>query len=176
MKILKKILYLEPLIIILRYIKTLTAKEIIFTGGIPLSLCVIMLIRAKPGLPLFEFDIISISSILIGFSSSILIMLFTIGGKTTSLLKEAKSTKKDLSLFDALVYRFAYITINLILLIIVDVFAKSFSFSACIYYVIYTVFILLNSLLTLMNNITNAIFCLIGKKDENTQDTKEQTK
>lgn len=65
-------------------------------------------------------------------------MLFTMGGKTTSSLRNAKlhRNKKDknkeaMSLFKALVYKFAFVTIILIILIIIEIVGRSFSFDTC---------------------------------------------
>ena len=98
MKFIKKILYLEPLIIVIRFLGTLTLKSIIFTFIVPLLICIGLLIRVVCGLSLnISFDIISVCAILIGFCASILIMLFTIGGKVSSTLKATQlSNKKHL--------------------------------------------------------------------------------
>ena len=156
MKFLKKILYLEPLIIVLRYLKTLTLKSVIFTIITPIIVCVILGVQSLRGYVLLKIDLISICSILIGFSSS------------TSSLRNAKlhrnkkdKNKEDMSLFEALVYKFAFITIILIILIIIEIVGRSFSFDTCIIYVLITLFLLLNALLILMESITNTIFFLI---------------
>lgn len=174
MKFLKKLLYLEPLIIVLRYLKTLTLKSAIFTIITPIIVCVILGVQSLHGYVLLKIDLISICSILIGFSSSILIMLFTMGGKTTSSLRNAKlhRNKEDMSLFEALVYKFAFITIILIILIIMEIVGRSFSFDTCIIYVLITLFLLLNALLILMESITNTIFCLI--KNNSSANDKDQ--
>lgn len=179
MKFLKKLLYLEPLIIVLRYLKTLTLKSVIFTIITPIIVCVILGVQSLRGYVLLKIDLISICSILIGFSSSILIMLFTMGGKTTSSLRNAKlhrnkkdKNKEDMSLFEALVYKFAFITIILIILIIIEIVGRSFSFDTCIIYVLITLFLLLNALLILMESITNTIFCLI--KNNSSANDKDQ--
>lgn len=176
MKFLKKILYLEPLIIVLRYLKTLTLKSIIFTIITPIIVCVILGVQSLRGYVLLKIDLISICSILIGFSSSILIMIFTMGGKITSSLRTIKLSKKDMSLYEALVYKFAFITISLIVLIIIEIISRSFSFDMSTIYMLITIFLLLNALLTLMESVTNTIFCLIKSNSGSDRDQADKSK
>lgn len=69
-------------------------------------------------------------------------------------------------------YKFAFITIILIILIIIEIVGRSFSFDTCIIYVLITLFLLLNALLILMESITNTIFCLI--KNNSSANDKDQ--
>lgn len=167
MKIIKKVIHalisFEPLIVWLRYFKTVKSYNLVTNTGVPLVTCILLWIFRSEEIVSVEFDTFSISAILVGFCSSILIMLFTIEGKNIEKLKQTalNDNKKSLSLHEALIYKFAFIVINLLVMIFVGILAFYIGFKSCHVYILYTLFILLNTIFTLIEALTNVIFCLI---------------
>lgn len=156
----KKIISCEPLIVWLRYFKTVTLRTLIVNILIPFTTCVLLFFFSKESLSKTDFEVFGISSILVGFCASILIMLFTIEGKNISALKELKLKDSKLSLHQALIYKFSFITINLLILILVSLLATFLCFEASIWYKLYLIFILMNTVFTLIEALTNVIFVL----------------
>lgn len=167
MRIIKKVIHalisFEPLIVWLRYFKTVKSYNLVTNAGLPLVTCILLWIFRLEEIVRVRFDIFSISAILVGFCSSILIMLFTIEGKNIEKLKQTALSdgEKNLSLHAALIYKFAFIVINLLVMIFVGVLAFYIGFESCHIYILYTIFILLNTIFTLIEALTNVIFCLI---------------
>ena len=167
MKIIKKVIHVlisfEPLIVWLRYFKTVKSYNLVTNTGVPLVTCILLWIFRPEEIVSVGFDTFSISAILVGFCSSILIMLFTIEGKNIEKLKQTalNDNKKSLSLYEALIYKFAFIVINLLVMIFVGILAFYIGFESCHIYILYTLFILLNTIFTLIEALTNVIFCLI---------------
>lgn len=172
MKIIKKLISFEPLIIWLRYFLTVNVKSVIANFIIPLGVCAVLGIWCNKTIVDAEFDIFTISSILLGFCSSILIMLFTVESNNVEKLKEhklnkSKSSSREINLYQALIYKFAFITINLVVLIFIGVLARFINFENCLFYKLYVIFILQNTIFTLIEALTNVIFSFINaKKDE----------
>ena len=167
MKIVKNVIHalisFEPLIVWLRYFKTVKSYNLVTNTGFPLVTCILLWIFRLEEIVCVRFDIFSISAILVGFCSSILIMLFTIEGKNIDKLKQTALNygEKSLSLHEALIYKFAFIVINLLVMIFVGILAFYIGFESCHIYILYTIFILLNTIFTLIEALTNVIFCLI---------------
>ena len=126
MKFLKKIISFEPLIIWFRYFLTIKWNNVLFNFGVPIISSILLgVFRRDFIIEQVEFDIFSISSILVGFCSSILIMLFTLDGESVSKLKETKLQGKNISLHQALIYKFSFIVINLLFLILIGIIAEA---------------------------------------------------
>ena len=167
LKLLKKFISFEPLIIWLRYFLTVKLHNIITNFVLPIGFDVVLISVYKESLELIQFDVFSISSILVGFCSSILIMLFTIDGPNVNRLKETPLSNNDkVSIHQALIYKFSFIVINLLVLILVGIIAVFLDFTNNAYYKIYLVIILLNTIFTLIEALTNVTFCLIVKKKD----------
>ena len=164
MKILKKIFSFEPIIIWIRYFLTVTSKSIISNFVIPLIICILLGIFRHEVIIENNFDIFTIGSILIGFCSSILIMLFSIDGENITKLKQTQLLNKKISLYQALVYKFAFITINLVVLIFIGILGRFAGFDNFLFFKLYIIFIFLNSTFILLEALTNVIFCLISNK------------
>ena len=162
MKLFKKIISFEPLIIWLRYFLTLKIQNILINFLTPIGLCITLFFTSKETIIKADFDVFSISSILVGFCSSILIMLFTIDGINIKKLKETKLSNVSISIHQALIYKFSFIVINLLVLIIVALIALFVGFDNNIFYKLYALLILTNTILTLLEALTNTTFCLIG--------------
>ena len=164
MKFIKKIISFEPLIIWFRYFLTVNIKSLIANFLIPLAVCIILGHCCKAPIENADFDIFTISSILLGFCSSILIMLFTVESKNVDKLKRSNLNNRKINLYQALIYKFAFITINLVILIFVGVLARFINFEDCLYYKLYVIFILQNTIFTLIEALTNVIFSFINAK------------
>lgn len=166
----KKIISFEPLIIWVRYFLTVNIKSLIANFIIPLIVCIILGIYSKDTIINAEFDVFTISSILVGFCSSILIMLFTIEGKNIERLKATTLKKSKVTLYQALIYKFSFITINLVILIFVGILARYINFEDSLYFKLYTIFILQSTIFILIEALTNVVFSFINAKgDESTK-------
>lgn len=171
MKIVKKVIHalisFEPLIVWLRYFKTVKSYNWITNIGLPLVTCILLWRFKLQELVNADFDIFSISAILVGFCASILIMLFTIEGNNIEKLKQTaiNGSTNAVSLHAALVYKFAFIVINLLVMIFVGILAFYIGFASCPIYILYTIFVLLNTIFTLIEALTNVVFCLIKQSE-----------
>lgn len=170
MKFIKKLISFEPLIIWLRYFLTVNIKSFITNFLIPIVICIILGFCCKEPIVDAEFDIFTISSILLGFCSSILIMLFTVESTNVKKLKELNLNNRKINLYQALIYKFAFITINLVVLIFVGVLARFINFEDCLFYKLYVIFILQNTIFTLIEALTNVIFSFINAKADESSD------
>lgn len=103
MKFIKKIISFEPLIIWFRYFLTVNIKTIIANFFVPLSVCIILGCCCKKTIEYSELDIFTMSSILLGFCSSILIMLFMVGGKNIEKVKKSSLNRSKITLYQALI-------------------------------------------------------------------------
>lgn len=165
LSLIKKIISFEPLIIWGRYFLTVKLYNIFTNFILPCVLCVILRVLYIDELKSINFDVFSISSILVGFCSSILIMLFTINGTNIDKLKETTLSNNDkISLHQALIYKFSFIVINLLVLILASIIATFTGHIRCIYFKLYVIFILVNTIFTLLEALTNVTFCLIVNK------------
>lgn len=166
-RLLKKLISFEPLIIWFRYFLTVRAHSIFTNFVLPFGFGAVLFFFYKEPLELIKFDMFSISSILVGFCSSILIMLFTIDGPNVNKLKETTLSNNDkISIHQALIYKFSFIVINLLVLMLVGIVAVFLDFTNSVYYKIYLVVVLLNTIFTLIEALTNVTFCLTAKKKE----------
>lgn len=166
MKFIKKIISFESLIIWFRYFLTFNIKSLIANFIIPLIVCITLGICCEDTIVNADFDIFTISSILVGFCSSILIMLITIEGKNIEKLKITPLKKSKITLYQALIYKFSFITINLIVLIFVGILARYINFENNLYFKLYTIFILQNTIFILLEALTNVIFSFINAKSD----------
>lgn len=156
----KKIFSCESFIVWIRYFRTVTIKSIFINIILPLITCILLYFFAQETISKACFEVFSISSILMGFCASILIMLFTIEGENIKELKKLELKNSKLSLHQALVYKFSFITINLLVLILVSLLATFLDFNGNIIYKLYVILILMNTVLTLIEALTNVIFVL----------------
>lgn len=166
MKWIKKVVSFEPVIIWFRYFLTVNIKSIIANFIIPLIVCIVLGFCCKESIESAQFDIFTISSILLGFSSSVLIMLFTAESKNVEKLKENNLKNRKVNLYQALIYKFAFIMINLVALIFIGVLARFMNFEECLFYKLYVIFILQNTIFTLIEALTNVIFSFINDKGD----------
>ena len=160
-KFIKYLFSCEPLIIWLRYFYTLKIKNAIINFGLPLLVCLLLGFLAKDYVQNSNVDILTISAILIGFCSSILIMLLTLNGGIAEKLNTAKLDDSIISLRKALIYKFVFILYNLICLVIMNLIINVLGVSNMYYYTLISFGVLLNALLIIIEAFSNTVFCLI---------------
>lgn len=147
----------EPLIVWIRYYKTINLQSFISNFIMPIIICIIILLK-KPIIDVNEFFtvLITISAIFIGFCASILIMLITTNNEKVNKLKTENIKNTKVNLHEAMIYKFSFIVYNLIVLIFMILFSLFFNYVNLLIMVI-CIFILLNSIMTLIEALTNSI-------------------
>lgn len=161
-KIFKLIFSYEPLIIWFRYFYTLTKKYLIINFILPLIFCISLGIWASNTILNLSIDVFTISSIFIGFAISVLVMLLTTENENMTRLKNVKLTLSNVSLHQAMVYKFAFIIYNLVFLILFSLILNIFNIKNIVCSLI-IIYILINSLLTIIEATSNIIFTFIRK-------------
>ena len=161
-KFFKWLISYEPLIIWFRYFLTLKLKYVIVNFVVPFVFCIIVGCLKFESLSTLTIDVFTISSIFIGFAISILVMILTTSNNITDKLKTIKLEKTNITLHQAMVYKFSFIIYNLIFLILFNLILTIFSIQNAICNLI-VVFILMNSLLTIIEATSNVIFTLTRK-------------
>ncbi len=119
-------MYLEFLILMLDYFKTLTKRILIFEWVFPIVITVIVMFlnceSSYIALVAFKENSINIIGILLGFSIAIITIITTGGGKNIENIKLIKTKiligKKALSLFEVLLINFTYSVVIEILIIL----------------------------------------------------------
>ncbi len=164
-KFFKKLVTFEPLIIWVRYFLTLNLNFFIANFILPLIICILLGIFRFDIIETINLDIFTISSIFIGFSISILAILLTSGNKNIEESKNVNLKKTNISLYRAMIYKFAYIIYNLVFLILFYLILNVCNINNTICNLI-CIFILINALLTIIEATSNTIFTLL-KKDNN---------
>lgn len=164
-KFLKQLISYEPLIIWVRYFLTLKPKYFIVNFIMPISFCVWLGIFKYGMVENLNIDIFTIASIFIGFAISILIMFLTTSNNIMDKLKNTKLSKSNITLHQAIIYKFSYIIYNLVFLILFKLILNIFAISNGICNLI-IIFTLMNSLFTIIEATSNAIFTLIRKEGD----------
>ncbi len=156
-----KLLYFEPIIIWIRYLKTIKFQTYITNVLIPILVSMTYMLCYRKKFKIIEIDLFTISSILIGFCSSILIMLYSIEGNAINKLKSTMlGNKYKISLYEALIYKFSFINLNLIVLLLIEILGYFFVFRSNLIYFTIVLFLLLNILMTFIESLTNVVFGL----------------
>ena len=104
--VLKKFFSYEPMIVWIRYFQTTSTKYLLINFGLPFMVCALLRVLASESVIIANLDVLTISSILIGFCSSIIIMLFTLSGEMVDKQNSNYIKKPDISLLKALIYKF----------------------------------------------------------------------
>lgn len=164
-KFFKWLISYEPLIIWIRYFLALKLKYAIVNFIIPILFCILLGVFKYEIVENLSIDIFTIASIFIGFAISVLIMFLTTSNNIMDKLKNSKLAKSNITLHQAIIYKFSYIIYNLTFLILFALILNIFSIKNGICNLI-IIFILINSLLTIIEATSNAIFTLIRKDDD----------
>ena len=161
-KFFKKLVSFEPLIVWIRYFLTLNLKFFITNFILPLIICILLGVFRFDIIETINLDIFTFSSIFIGFSISILAILLTSGNKNIEESKNVNLKKTKVSLYEAMIYKFAYIIYNLVFLILFYLILNICNINNSICNLI-CIFILINALLTIIEATSNTIFTLLKK-------------
>lgn len=162
MKKILRIFSYEPLLIYFRYFIVTKVKYIIINILIPFVVCLLLGLLAQDKVTKSDIDFFTICSILLGFVATILIMLFTLPKDSKEKLNTSKIGTTKYGLHQALIYKFSFIAYNMVAVIILNIIANSLQLSNSIYVVLFSVGIILNSLLILIEALSNTIFCLMN--------------
>ena len=175
------ILYLEWLFVLCKYLGTLSIVEGVFEIIVPLMVAVIStIIYSYNGIVAvaaknFADILLTLDSILIGFSVMLVTLLLTSSGNTIDKLKEQKSKVKrnnqDITLFQKLHTQFVYsLIMEIILLIVIMMYnfingiVKDGNWQN-IFLVLFT-YLFLNNILSIMRGVTNVYFSFYLQKNE----------
>lgn len=178
-KIIGRIFYFEWLILVIDYFKSIGLKEKIFDVVVPFGAgCIVSIICMIYGKIDFATKqladvLISLISILIGFSVMLVTLLLTSGGRGIEELKQKKTDKiihnEKVSLFQKLHIQFTFSLICEILLLIIIL---SYYFFITItnigywqmFFLIIFISMTLNILLSIFRGIVNVYFVYYGTK------------
>ena len=108
----KKIIHSETLYVILKYFLVTSTRKIIFNFILPIIPCIFIYIfnRGKE-LDVIEYTL-TVNSIIIGFCTSIIIMLITIDNENIRTIKTIKIPDTNVNLLQSLLYKFGFIIFN----------------------------------------------------------------
>ena len=152
----------EPLLIYFRYFIVTKCKYVVINILMPLAACLLLGFLAKDTVTEANIDFFAIGSILLGFVATILIMLFTLPKENKEKFNAIKIGATKYGLHQALIYKFSFIAYNMVAIIILNVIANLLNASNNLYIILVSVGIILNSLLILIEALSNAIFCLMN--------------
>ena len=169
--VLKKFFSYEPMIVWIRYFQTTSTKYLLINFGLPFMVCALLRVLASESVIIANLDVLTISSILIGFCSSIIIMLFTLSGEMVDKQNSNYIKKPDISLLKALIYKFSFMIYNLVALVVMTLIINALNCTN-LYVKLVSIGILLNTLLILIESLSNAVLCFLPKK--NNQQKKER--
>lgn len=170
-------MYIEFLLIISDYFKTINKKIIIYEWIIPLLISILCIVfGCYINLSFFkEFKGISMNilGVLLGLSIAVITIITTGSGKNLEEIKNIQTSlkigTKNISLYDLLLINFSYTVVAEILLIIFCLLAplisKIITLSHNIKLTLYSfmIFIVIHILLITLRNITN-FYLIISKK------------
>lgn len=171
-------MYLDFLLLIFDYFKTLTKRIIIYEWGFPFLISLILFVIFEfNGTPKiiknFNGNTIRLLSVLIGFSITIIIILTTGNSKNLNQIKRIETNfkikKKNLSLYELLITNFTYSVIIEIILIfaslILPLIFDVIKFSPLTIHIFFSfnIFLILHILLINMRNLTDFCFILMKK-------------
>ena len=104
----------------------------------------------------FYLGIVTISTLIIGFSYSMIVSLITSNGDNTTRLKSEKLDNKSITMFEGMLYKFYFVIINLIVIMIWTVLVLIVDFSGVISLLV-IVFVVISSLFVLIEGLTNLV-------------------
>ncbi len=158
----RKIIYFESLIQWGKYFKTLKINTVITNFIIPLAIVTLFYFSNKEKIIIvdtyqsFYVGILTVSTLIIGFSYSMIVSLITSNGENTDRLKSEKLDKRNISLFEAMLHKFYFVIINLIIVTIMSILFLIISLNNFLVLCI-IVFLMISSLLILTEGLTNLV-------------------
>src|SRR5690554_6037808 len=120
----RKYIYIEAIIQWLKFFKTMKIKNFIVNFLLPAIIILIFYISQKDRIieiesfSSFYLGIVTISTLIIGFSYSMIVSLITSNGENTTRLKSEKLNNRSITMFEGMLYKFYFVIINLILIMI----------------------------------------------------------
>lgn len=171
-------MYIEFIILIFDYFRTLNKRNIYFEIFLPLVLGIAIFtsIRLNNSQSCFEdyrSNIISLLGVLVGFSITAITLLITSNNENIESLKKKETiytiSKKKLSLFDLLIINFSYLLVMEIILLICNLFFPAFnsfmrvSFTAHLVFFSINSSLLIHALLVNLRNICDLYFTFLSK-------------
>ena len=161
-KILRTLFSYEPLLVYFRYFFVTKVKYNVINFLIPLIACLLLGFLAEDKVIASNINYFTICSILLGFVATILVMLFTLPKEIKEKLNDVKMGKTTYGLHQALIYKFSFIAYNMTAIIILNLIANLLQLSSNIYVILFSIGFILNSLLILIEALSNTIFCLMN--------------
>lgn len=172
-------MYIEFLLLIFDYFRTLHRRNIYFEVILPLALSIVIFIcvrlnNSESCFTDYRSNIVSLLGVLIGFSITAITLLITSNNSNIENLKKQESGysigRNKLNLFDLLLINFSYLLVVEILLVICNLFFPAVNSFLNMTFATKLVFFSLNSgilvhiLLVNLRNICDLYFTLISKK------------
>lgn len=159
----KKYLYIDIVLVWMRYFLTVRLNTVISNYLIPLGLTIVMFINLNQSevnpefLSNFVLGSITISTLIIGFSYSMIVSLISSESENIKKLKETNIKNRTISKYEALVYKFYFVIINLVVVVIFALFLLLLStfnlllLSIILYFIIISFAVLLEGLTNLVS-------------------------
>lgn len=120
----RKYIYIEAFIQWLKFFKTMKIKNFFVNFVLPAIVILVFyfsqkdLITEIESFSSFYIGIVTISTLIIGFSYSMIVSLITSNGDNTTRLKSEKLDNKSITMFEGMLYKFYFVIINLIVIMI----------------------------------------------------------
>lgn len=158
----RKFVYIEFLIHWLKYFKTLKFNTIITNFVFPFLVSLIIFYTQKDRVissdvySTFYLGLLTVSTLIIGFSYSMIVSLITSNGSSAERVRNTTLINSNITLYEAMLYKFYFIIINLIILISCILVLLVINSTTFIYLNI-TLFIIISSLLILVESLTNIV-------------------
>lgn len=158
----RKYIYVEAFIQWLKFFKTMKIKNFVVNFLLPAIIIFIFYTSQKDRIievesfSSFYLGVVTISTLIIGFSYSMIVSLITSNGENTTRLKAEKLDNRNITMFEGMLYKFYFVIINLILIMIWTVLVLIVDFSGVISLLV-IIFIVINSLFVLIEGLTNLV-------------------
>ncbi len=158
----RKLLYCEPLKEWSKFFLTLKLSTIILNIIFPAILVVIFYFNFKDlsisdsTFSSFYVAVLTVLTLIIGFSYSMIVSLITSNGDSSERLKVEKLDDRDITMFEGMLSKFYFVILNLIILLVFtlhSLITSLFEF----YNVLIILYIMLVSLLVLIEGLTNLV-------------------
>lgn len=158
----RKYVYIEAVIQWLKFFKTMKIKNFFVNFVLPAIVILVFYISQKDRIAEIEsfssfyLGIVTVSTLIIGFSYSMIVSLITSNGDNTTRLKSEKLDNRSITMFEGMLYKFYFVIINLIVIMIWTVLVLIVDFSGVISLLV-IVFVVISSLFVLIEGLTNLV-------------------